>query len=116
MTASGRFGQPDGSDPSAPGVASTTEDTEQGRDTEGTSMVPRGEYSDHRWGLGAFLLVEAVFLLSAVFLSAILEPSHSTALPVSTVLVGTIVPTVLAAGVAILVTVVLGNGPVADLR
>ncbi|HEY3753520.1 MAG TPA: type II CAAX endopeptidase family protein [Pseudonocardiaceae bacterium] len=71
----------------------------------------------HRWGFGAFLLVEAVLLLSAVFLAAILDP-HPTGgqITVTDELVGTIVPTVLAAGVAVLVTVLRGNGPVIDLR
>jgi membrane protease YdiL (CAAX protease family) len=71
----------------------------------------------HRWGFGAFLLVEAVLLLSAVFLAAILDP-HPAGNPVTVAdqLVGTIVPTALAALVAVLVTVLRGNGPVIDLR
>jgi uncharacterized protein len=71
----------------------------------------------HRWGFGAFLLVEAVLVLSAVLLAAILDP-HSAGRPatVTDVMIGTIVPTVLAAAVAVLVTVVRGNGPVLDLR
>lgn len=71
----------------------------------------------HRWGFGAFLLVEAVLLLTAVFLGAILEPGPpGGVIPVPTALVGTIVPTVLAAAVAVLITYVRGNGPVIDLR
>jgi membrane protease YdiL (CAAX protease family) len=71
----------------------------------------------HRWGFGAFLLVEAVLLLSAVFLAAILDP-HPAGNPVTIAdqLVGTIVPTALAAVVAVLVTILRGNGPVIDLR
>ena len=71
----------------------------------------------HRWGFGAFLLVEAVLLLSAVFLAAILDP-HPTGATVTVTdeLVGTIVPTGLAAAVAVLATVWRGNGPVIDLR
>ena len=70
----------------------------------------------HRWGFGAFLLVEAVLLLSAVFLAAILDP-HPSATPatITDVMVGTIVPSVLAAAVALLVTYLRGNGPVLDL-
>jgi membrane protease YdiL (CAAX protease family) len=71
----------------------------------------------HRWGFGAFLLVEAVLLLSAVFLAAILDPRPAAnPITVADDLVGTIVPTVLAAGVAVLATVVRGNGPMIDLR
>jgi membrane protease YdiL (CAAX protease family) len=71
----------------------------------------------HRWGFGAFLLVEGVLLLSAVFLAAILDPHPAgDAVSVGTVLVGTIVPTMLAAAVAVLITVLRGNGPRLDLR
>jgi membrane protease YdiL (CAAX protease family) len=83
--------------------------------------VPLGPEDDqappHRWGFGAFLLVEAVLLLSAVFLAAILDPhpAHDT-ITVADEVVGTIVPTVLAAAVAVLATIVRGNGPVVDLR
>jgi membrane protease YdiL (CAAX protease family) len=71
----------------------------------------------HRWGFGAFLLVEAVLLTSAVFLAAILDP-HPAGRPatIADVMVGTIVPTMLAAGVALVVTLVRGNGPRLDLR
>lgn len=76
-----------------------------------------GEVASHRWGFGAFLLAEAVLLLSAVFLAAILDPGPpGGVVPVSTVLIGTIVPTVLAAGVAVLCTVLRGNGPRLDLK
>jgi membrane protease YdiL (CAAX protease family) len=75
------------------------------------------ELPAHRWGFGAFLLVEAVLLLSAVFLAAILDPHPAgDAVSVGTVLVGTIVPTMLAAAVAVLITVLRGNGPRIDLR
>lgn len=71
----------------------------------------------HRWGIGAFLLAEAVLVLSAVVLAAIIQPGPpATEIPIGTVLVGTIVPTVLAAGVAVLATVLRGNGPLIDLR
>lgn len=85
-----------------------------------TPIVPVDTEADapsHRWGFGAFLLVMAVLLLSAVFLAAILDPHpHGNTITVTDVLVGTIVPTMLAAGVAVLATVVRGNGPVVDLR
>lgn len=98
-------------------------------DSSGTTAVPPGTpepavtggpsdaESPHRWGFGAFLLAEAVLLLSAVFLAAILDPHpHGNQITVADELVGTIVPTALAAAVAVLATVVRGNGPVIDLR
>jgi membrane protease YdiL (CAAX protease family) len=82
---------------------------------DASAAVPAAEA--HRWGFGAFLLAEAVLLLSAVFIAAMLDPGPpSGVVPVPTVLVGTIVPTVLAAGVAVLATVLRGNGPKIDLR
>jgi hypothetical protein len=78
---------------------------------------PSDEVPPHHWGFGAFLLAEAVLLLSAVFLAAILDPHPAgNQITVADELVGTIVPTVLAAGVAVLATVLRGNGPVIDLR
>ncbi|HEX5401442.1 MAG TPA: CPBP family intramembrane glutamic endopeptidase [Pseudonocardiaceae bacterium] len=85
-------------------------------------MAPVTDHPDddapaHRWGFGAFLLVEAVLLLSAVFLAAILDPHPKGGqITVADEMVGTIVPTALAAAVAVLVTVLRGNGPVLDLR
>lgn len=84
--------------------------------TNGPAPVPVSPPA-HDWGFGAFLLAEAVLLLSAVFLAAILDPHPSgDRLTVADELVGTIVPTMLAAGVAVLATVLRGNGPVVDLR
>jgi hypothetical protein len=95
-------------------------------DPSGATAVPSPAFSGnvdddglpgHRWGFGAFLLAEAVLLLSAVFLAAILDPHpHGNQITVADELVGTIVPTALAAGVAVLATVLRGNGPVIDLR
>lgn len=71
----------------------------------------------HRWGFGAFLLVEAVLLASAAFVGVLLgAPEDGGPLPVWHVLIGTMAPTVIAASVAILITVVRGNGPLTDLR
>ncbi|MET0237669.1 MAG: type II CAAX endopeptidase family protein [Kibdelosporangium sp.] len=70
-----------------------------------------------RWGIGAFLLVEAVLLLSAVFISAILQPSDSTSpVGVATILTASILPVFIATGVALLITRIKGNGPKIDLR
>ncbi|KAA9151417.1 CPBP family intramembrane metalloprotease [Amycolatopsis acidicola] len=71
----------------------------------------------HRWGFGAFLLVEAVLLASAAFVSVLLGPVPAgQPTPVRDVLIGTMAPTMLAALVAVLITVWRGNGPVLDLR
>ncbi|MGW4484270.1 CPBP family intramembrane glutamic endopeptidase [Amycolatopsis sp. NPDC004368] len=78
--------------------------------------APR-EFPPHRWGFGAFLLVEAVLIASAAFVSAVLgDPPAGQPLPIRTVLLGTMLPAMIAAGVALLATVVRGNGPKLDLR
>ncbi|KJK51253.1 membrane protein, partial [Lentzea aerocolonigenes] len=81
------------------------------------SRNPEPERVGQRWGFGAFILVEAVFILSAVFITAVgkslgADLENSTSL----VLIGSLVPIVLAAGLAIGITYVRGNGPVKDLR
>lgn len=71
----------------------------------------------HRWGFGAFLLVEVVLLASAAFISVLLgEVQPGQPLPMRMVLLGTMVPTMIAAAVALLITRIRGNGPFADLR
>lgn len=68
----------------------------------------------HQWGLGAFLLVEAVYLLTSVLVAipfATAERAH-----VSILLVAVGVPSILAAALAILITRLRGNGPRIDLR
>lgn len=79
---------------------------------------PSSKPPPHRWGLGAFLLVEAVLLASAAIVAVLLENGAGPqgTLPVRDVLIGTITPTVIAASVAVLITVVRGNGPFTDLR
>lgn len=79
--------------------------------------VPEPERVGQRWGFGAFLLVEAVFILTSVFISAVAATYGATVLNSATlVVVGSIVPPVLAAGLALLITKLRGNGPVIDLR
>ncbi|WP_434440029.1 lysostaphin resistance A-like protein [Lentzea sp. E54] len=81
------------------------------------SRNPEPERVGQRWGFGAFLLVEAVFLLSAVFILAVGESFGATLENSTTlVLVGSLVPIMLAAALAIVITYVRGNGPVVDLR
>jgi membrane protease YdiL (CAAX protease family) len=71
----------------------------------------------HRWGFGAFLLVFAVFVLTAVLLGAIVGifAPHARTSP-TVVVIGTMVPPLLAAAVALLITKLRGNGPRIDLR
>jgi uncharacterized protein len=67
----------------------------------------------HRWGLGAYLLAEAVFLLTSVLVGfVVVGDAGPTA---STLAVALAVPTVLAAATALLITWVRGNGPRVDL-
>lgn len=71
----------------------------------------------HRWGFGAFLVVYAVFVLSAVMIGALVGTVAPEAVNSATVvLVGTMIPTLLAAVTALLVTKIRGNGPKRDLR
>jgi uncharacterized protein len=71
----------------------------------------------HRWGFGAFLLVFAVFVLTAVVIGAFVSifAPHAAGSP-TVIVVGTMVPPLLAAGVALLYTKLRGNGPRIDLR
>jgi membrane protease YdiL (CAAX protease family) len=67
----------------------------------------------HRWGLGAYLLVEVIFLVASYLISVLLAaPSGPTA---SSLAIALAAPTVLAAATALLITRLRGNGPVADL-
>lgn len=67
----------------------------------------------HRWGLGAFVVVEAVYLLSALALAVLLRGAGaSSVVPVA---LGVALPTALAAACALAVTLLRGNGPRADL-
>ncbi|KWX67522.1 CPBP family intramembrane glutamic endopeptidase [Mycobacterium sp. NAZ190054] len=67
----------------------------------------------HRWGLGAFLLVEAVYLATSLLLGFALGGPGEV--HVSTVLLVVGVPSACAAVVAIVATRLRGNGPRLDL-
>lgn len=85
-------------------------------DTTGVVADPSAVRT-HRWGFGAFLFVFAVFVLSAVVIGAvvgIISPGAGASPTV--IVIGTMVPTLLAAGVSLLVTKLRGNGPRIDLR
>jgi membrane protease YdiL (CAAX protease family) len=88
-------------------------------DTSGVFADPveQAPVRTHRWGFGAFLFVFAVFVLTAVMIGALVRAVVPGAVGSPTVIViGTIVPTVVAACVALLVTKLRGNGPRIDLR
>jgi membrane protease YdiL (CAAX protease family) len=72
----------------------------------------------HRWGIPAFLLAEAVFLLTSIVVGFALfteAPDGTPQFGVAAFLAATTVPTVAAAAVALLVTRLRGNGPRIDL-
>lgn len=66
----------------------------------------------HRWGLGAFVVAELVYLVTSVALALVVGDAPA----VATVALIVAVPTVLAALVAVLITRVRGNGPRVDLK
>ena len=71
----------------------------------------------HRWGFGAFLAVFATLVLTAVVIGALAGlDTPGQPIPVAVAVIGTMVPSMLAAGVAVLFTVVRGNGPRIDLN
>ncbi|WP_370591264.1 CPBP family intramembrane glutamic endopeptidase [Saccharopolyspora montiporae] len=72
-------------------------------------LSPPPHRRTHRWGLGAFLLVQALFLLVSVLLAAGFGSPGALSLVVTLVL-----PTLVAGGAAVLVTLVRGNGPRVD--
>ncbi len=68
----------------------------------------------HRWGLGAFVLVELVYLLTSAAFAAVLIGAGP--LSAGKLALAVAVPTVIAAGLAVLITTLRGNGPRTDLR
>lgn len=66
----------------------------------------------HRWGLGAYVLVEAVFIGVSFLIGLAFGGGR---LSVAGLTLALAVPTVLAAGTAVLITRFRGNGPRADL-
>ena len=82
-----------------------------------TATLPRPAPSGppHRWGFGAYLLAEAVFLGTSVLLVLPYVGNHNSTPPPAVLLLSLTVPTMLAAGVALLATRLRGNGPRIDL-
>ena len=66
----------------------------------------------HRWGLGAYVVVEAVFIGVSLLIAFAFVGER---LSVGALTIALTVPTVLAAGTAVVITQVRGNGPRADL-
>lgn len=67
----------------------------------------------HRWGLWAFVLVEATFLAVSYLLALLVGDG---ALGASTLALAIVVPTMAAAALAVLITKLRGNGPKIDLE
>jgi hypothetical protein len=110
VTAAPDFPAPDVPDPGIPDPRRSAE-----------QPVPAAGVRPHRWGLGAYLLAEAVFLGSSVLLVLPYvgrphPPGNALApVPPAILLLSLTVPTLLAAGVALLATRLRGNGPALDL-
>jgi len=85
----------------------------QAAERQGPFGPPHPPRAPHRWGLGAYFLVEAVFLLTSALLAYALAGSlTSSAWAIALALS---VPTICAAGLAALITRIRGNGPRIDL-
>jgi membrane protease YdiL (CAAX protease family) len=82
--------------------------------TEQQPDPPPGDRASFRWGFGAYLLAEAVFLVSSL---ALMAPwvGRGAGLPAWVLLATLTVPTLLSAGVALAATWLRGNGPARDL-
>jgi CAAX protease family protein len=79
-----------------------------------SAPLPSSGKRTHRWGLGAFLLVELVYLLASV--SFVVLFVGDGPLRAWLIVLAMAVPTVIAAGLAALITTLRGNGPRTDLR
>ena len=92
-------------------------DAEQSpRTAEPSTPVPPVEAGARtpRWGLGAFLLVEVGYLL--VSLAFVPLFVHGKPMSAAILAMAVVVPTLAAAGLALLVTRLRGNGPLLDLK
>lgn len=90
-------------------VHSTQESGVTGDQPSGRTWVADPPVRTHRWGLGAFFLVEIVFVLVSVVLAAAFGSPG-----VWSIVLMLVLPTLLAGGLAVLITVLRGNGPVQD--
>ncbi|WP_308011269.1 MULTISPECIES: type II CAAX endopeptidase family protein [unclassified Saccharopolyspora] len=69
---------------------------------------------DHRWGFGAFFLAEAVFILASVTLAALFGNPRESAWFSTALVCMLMLPTLVSAAVAVVITQVRGNGPRLD--
>ena len=76
------------------------------------SPSPPAERAPHRWGIGAYVVVEVLFLGSSLLIAMLTLRNGNT---LAGVVLALSVPTLLAAGTAMLITRLRGNGPVIDL-
>lgn len=66
----------------------------------------------HRWGLGAFVVVEVVYLVTSLGLALLAGENQ----PVATIALVVAGPSVLAAALAVVITRLRGDGPRTDLK
>ena len=77
-----------------------------------TRVEPAGAaVRDHRWGFGAFFFAEGVFIMASVVLSALFGDPRSDRL---SLLLSLMLPTLLSGAVAVVITLLRGNGPRLD--
>lgn len=78
------------------------------------TAAPAPTYPRHHWGLGAFLLVEAAYLATSFLFGLLARGTGS--LSASMLVLAVAVPTIVAAGLAMLIARWRGNGPRIDFR
>jgi membrane protease YdiL (CAAX protease family) len=83
-------------------------------DTWSATPLPPPKIRPHRWGIGAFLLVELTYV--AVGIGLLLLIGRDGAMSVGKIVAVVAGPTVAAAVLAVVVTMLRGNGPRMDLR
>lgn len=91
-----------------------------------TSRPPEPKPPPHRWGFGAFLLAEVVFIVVSVLVPLgamvpylLVHPDaalDNVPLPAPVLVAALIIPQLIAAAVGLIATRLRGNGPVIDLR
>lgn len=90
-------------------------DPEESPDSHTADVATDTPKLTHRWGFGAFFLAEGIFVLVSVMLAAVFGKLSNTGSQFGLALVLSLtLPSVLAAIVAVLITLVRGNGPRLD--
>lgn len=103
--------------PSPPSHQSRSQQSTSHQSTSQESGAPeQPSPRTRRWGFGAYVLVEVIFLgVSALLVLPFLGDGDAARPPAWVLLLSVSVPTVLAASVAVLITRLRGNGPRLDL-